>query len=145
MVHNKLEALYHEADSKRDWIERFRFTKNEQARAHGLKRIVDSNGNLERLVNQASKVSGVVTRRRGRKNAPDGGPRKLVKTLHTAMAGSWTCTCAKAHEARLCLSGNLMPSLRPEVTSLDMLISVRADDGQQVDWQESNVRIVAEK
>lgn len=123
----------------------FRFTKNQQARAHGLKRITDSNIKLERLMNQTSRVSGTAKQRRGRKIIPDGSPRTLIKALHTAMADRWTCTCAKAHEARLCLSGNFIPSSDSEVASLDMLISVRANGGQQGDWQESNVRIVAER
>ena len=145
MLHTKLQALYNEVDLKRNWIARFRFTKNEQARAYGLKRIIESNVKLERLLNQASKVSRPVKRLRTRKSGPDNEPRNLVKTLHTAMAGCWTCTCAKAHEARLCLAGNFVASSGSEGASLDMLISVRTDDGQPEDWQESHVRIVAQK
>ena len=130
----------------RSILNRLRFTSYEKTRVSCLRKMTSCNKKIQRLLDQSSKAP------LGLKNAKSsdvvryGKHRKQISELHMAMAQTCTCGRTKQHEAHVCLV-RVPPSaedMHSTEVELDMLIFTEHVN-RPPGWQESHVRIVAEK
>ena len=149
-IHKKLVALRTDKDlakgGNKSILNRLTFTSNEKTRVACLRKMTSCNKKIQRLLDQSTKAPLDLRNAQSSDLAKYGKHRKLISDLHIAMAQTCTCGKTKPHEAHVCLV-KVPPSAEDTLSSeveLDMLIFTEHVN-RPPGWQESHVRIVAEK
>lgn len=123
----KLRGLYEARKASKtstDFLDGFRFWKNEEKRKDYLSKLETCYERLKDFTGNALPPTGSSTRQTEECRKSLEQLRHSARALYTALSSRWICRCGKQHEARLCLKDMdalLKASASPE-TDFDVLI-----------------------
>lgn len=137
------------------FIERFTFFRHREKREQCIRKLETWVKNLERLTKQAETgLAQGVKDDESKHNTGKTGIcippvhlRDLIASLYSVFEAHCRCSCAEAHEVKLCLKESYGIAAQHQSLDLDFLVSgyFGACSPQAIRWQEGNVMVTSQR